>query len=556
MRRTITLMAVMLSCGIAMAQDWAKKESQAVFTLKTFGGDGSMIGSTTGFFIDSEGTAVSGFSPMKGATRAVVIDAAGKEMEVECILGANDTYDLAKFKVAAKKTVGLPISSSAPAEGDALWLMPYSAKRAPQCIGATVKSTQKVDKGHDYFTLATKGSEGLENSPVLNSAGQVVGIVQQGGSDADSTGYAASIGMATELKMTGLSINDPKLRLTNIKKALPDDVEQAILMLYVGASVVDSLAFESLVSDFIDKFPAAADGYVYKAQLRANAGRLADADSYMQQAVKMVEKKDDAHYNYSKIIYQKLVYQPEKEYAPWTFDKAIEEADEALKANPLAAYSQLKAEILFSAGRFSDALDVYQGMIDGGSPTADNYLSAARCKEEMGDTLGAIAMMDSAIATFSKPYLKEAAPYLLARAQAYLKAGKNRLAVVDLNEYEGIMSAQVNDNFYYIRAQAALAGHLYQQALDDLKMAISKAPDNLLYYSEKASLEVRVSLLDDAITTSREIIALDPELSDGYLFLGLAQCLKGEKAEGVANLSKAKELGEEQAEGLIEKYGK
>jgi len=79
-------------------------------------------------------------------------------------------------------------------------------------------------------------------------------------------------------------------------------------------------------------------------------------------------------------------------------------------------------------------------------------------------------------------------------------------------------------------------------------------PQETLYYAEKASLEVRVGLYDEAIATARECIAIDAANSDGYLFLGLAQCLKGNKAEGIANLQKAKELGDPQAETLIGKY--
>ena len=82
------------------------------------------------------------------------------------------------------------------------------------------------------------------------------------------------------------------------------------------------------------------------------------------------------------------------------------------------------------------------------------------------------------------------------------------------------------------------------------------SPKNDLYYSEKASLQVRVGLYDEAIETARQCIEVAPEHSDGYLFLGLSQCLKGQKAEGVKNLQKAKDLGDPQADGLIEKYGK
>jgi tetratricopeptide (TPR) repeat protein len=79
-------------------------------------------------------------------------------------------------------------------------------------------------------------------------------------------------------------------------------------------------------------------------------------------------------------------------------------------------------------------------------------------------------------------------------------------------------------------------------------------PQETLYYAEKASLEVRVGLIDDAINTAKESISINSEDSDGYLFLGLAQCLKGNKKEGIPNLQKAKDMGNTQAETLIEKY--
>ena len=67
---------------------------------------------------------------------------------------------------------------------------------------------------------------------------------------------------------------------------------------------------------------------------------------------------------------------------------------------------------------------------------------------------------------------------------------------------------------------------------------------------------MRVGLLDEAIATAQECISVDPKASDGYLFLGLAQCLKDNKKEGLDNLRKAKELGDPQADTLIEKYSK
>ena len=81
-------------------------------------------------------------------------------------------------------------------------------------------------------------------------------------------------------------------------------------------------------------------------------------------------------------------------------------------------------------------------------------------------------------------------------------------------------------------------------------------PEYDLYYAEKASLQVRVGLFDEAIETSHKCIEVAPDHSDGYLFLGLAQCQKGLKQEGVENLKKARELGDSQANELIEKFSK
>ena len=74
--------------------------------------------------------------------------------------------------------------------------------------------------------------------------------------------------------------------------------------------------------------------------------------------------------------------------------------------------------------------------------------------------------------------------------------------------------------------------------------------------AERASLLIRVSMIDDAIEQANEIVKTDANNSDGYLFLGVAQCIKGNKTEGVANLKRAKDMGDNQAQSLIDKYGK
>lgn len=544
-------------CCMANAQPdkWVKKASKAVFTLKTFNAEGSLIGSGNGFFITADGIAVSSYTPFRGAAKAVVIDAMGKEYEVKSIIGANDVYDIAKFRVDATKCQTLRTAPAA-VENTSLWLLPYNAKNAYSCTAAKVKSVQKVQNDYDYYTLDGNAGENTIGCPYLNANGEVVGIQQQSSSDDNTTQYAVGAAFATGLKMTGLSLNDPALKATSIKKDLPDELDQAILTLYLASTLGDAQSFVGLVDDFIAKFPQAPDGYSYKAQIMAAQDNYPEADKYMKLAIDNATDKAEARYNYAKMMYQNLIYFYDSASHAWSYEQALEQAEQAVALDPQLPYLTQKAQLLFACKRYADSYAAFQDVIGKGGRTAECFYGAARCKEQLNDTTACLALLDSAVATFSKPYLKEAAPYIYARAQALAESGKYRLAVNDYNEYENLMIAQVNGEFYYIRSQAEVKARLFQQALNDLDKAIDKSPDILLYRSEKASLQIRVHLLDQAIETASECIRLFPDASDGYLFLGLAQCLNNNKAQGVGNLLKAKQLGDAQADVLIEKYGK
>ena len=557
MKKIITILFAACVCCMASAQPdkWVKKASKAVFTLKTFNANDELIGSSNGFFITADGIAVSSYTPFRGASKAVIIDAMGKEYPVKSIIGANDTYDIAKFRVDASKCQTL---RTAPAVGEntQLWLLPYNAKNGYSCTAATVKSVQKVQNDYDYYTLEGNGSENTVGCPYLNAAGDVVGIKQQSSSDDNATQYAVGATFATGLKMTGLSLNDAALKATSIKKELPDELDQAILTLYLASTIGDANSFVGLVDDFIEKFPQAPDGYSYKAQIMAAKDNYPEADKYMKLAIENATDKAEAHYNYAKMMYQNLLYFHDSASHAWTYEQALEEAEQAVALDPQLAYVTQKAQLLFACKRYDDSFTTFQDAIAKGAHNAECFYGAARCKEQLNDTTAYIALLDSAVATFSQPYLKEAAPYIYARGQALAENGQYRLAVNDFNEYENLMISQINSEFYYIRSQVEVKGRLFQQALNDLDKAIEKSPSVLLYRSEKASLQIRVKLIDEAIETASECIRLFPDSSDGYLFLGLAQCLKGDKALGVVNLLKAKDRGDAQADVLIEKYGK
>lgn len=537
------------------AQSWASKAVKSLLTLKTFAKNGTLLASSTGFFVGTDGEAVSSYAPFKGAQRAVVIDAQGKEYPVEFMLGANETYDVAKFQVAAQKTTPLPIAATA-TKGSSVWLLPYTVKKTPDCVQGTISNAELFQDKYQYYTLQLNADESQINSPVLNENGEVVGIIQPSAGDQKGTSYAVSARFATDLKIVGLSINDPVFKQTQIPMAMPDDAKEALLTIFLASSSVSENEYINLIERFIKKFPDEADGYVYRARYQVSKGNFSSADEDMQRALKINGEKDDVHYQYADLIYQKEIYQSDKPFSAWTLDKAFSESQEAYRINPMPIYLQQQAQIRYAQGQYAEAYNLYDQLTRSDLRSADIFFAASQCKAQLNEPDMQLALLDSAVNQFSRPYVKTAAPYLLARAQALYNQGKYRPAVNDYNEYEQLMGSQLGAAFYYQRELAELGGHLYQQALNDINKAIELAPTEPMYQAEKASLQVRVGMHKEAMETAQQLIRMSPDLSDGYLFLGLAQCLSDQKAEGVKNLNKAKELGNDQAQSLIDKYAK
>lgn len=552
MKKKILLILLWVMPLVAMAQpSWVKKATKSVFTLKTFAEDGSLIGSSNGFFTSDKGDAVSNYTPFKGASRAVVIDASGKELPVVSIVGVNDMYDVVKFRVSGK-TQPLAISSATTPVSSQVWLLPYhEVKNVP---AGTIRKAETFQGEYEYYTVALTMPANTVSTPLINQAGEVVGLMQQPATDKDTLSYAVSARFADSLRISGFGMNEATLLQTKIKKELPDDQKEAVLALYMASSRQDSASYVNMVEDFIRKFPKASDGYLYRAQIEASSNNFAAAEKDMETAISNSTQKDDTHYNYARMIYNKIIFQADVPYDNWTLDKALDEIRLANTLNPQPTYRQMEANILFGQKKYNEAYDIYTELANTNLKGAEVYFSAARCKEMLKDSTAMLALLDSAMNCFTKPYLKEAAPYLWARAQARLQAKKYRDAISDMNDYEELMVANINDNFYYLRHQAEVDGRLYQQALNDITRAIVMNPKETFYYAEKASLEIRVGLYDNAIATAKESIAIDTNDSDGYLFLGVAQCLKGNKKEGIPNLQKAKDMGNLQAEALIQKY--
>lgn len=527
-----------------------QRTTKAVFTLNTYNADGSLLASTHGFFIHNDGTAISQWSPFVGAARAEAIDADGRKHAVECICGANELYNLAKFRVSGQVTTA-KLADESKSSGTQAWVI-GSTDRKTETQKANIVSTEKFMDKYTYYIVGALSGD-MSGCPMVNSTGEVMALVQQSKTGADY--HATSARFAADLRAPALSSNDPTLRQTAIRIDLPEDHQEALLSLLLAASQSDSTKYAETIEAFIKKFPNAPDGYYSRAEAETNAARFTDAARDMEKAISCAERKDEAHFSYARLIYRKELYMTDYPFSEWSLDKARQEAQQAYNINPLPVYRHLMAQIDYSQGNTQQALDVFTELTHTPLRNAELYYEIAQCRQRLGAPQAQIIeMLDSAISICKD---NEAASYYLARAVLFDEAGEYRRAVQDYNRYDTllVLSGQLpSPQFYYQREQCELNGKLYQQALEDISRAVVLAPSEPLYLAEKASLLLRVNRKEEALTAARQCVAIAPQYAEARLLLGIALVQNNQKKDGLAELQKAMELGNEQAKSLIEKY--
>lgn len=539
-----------------------KKAAKSMFKLTTFTNEGTLLKTGYGVFISAEGECISTWEPFSGAASATIIDAQGRKYDVDCLIGANEIYNVAKFRVIAPQEkkmaiTPIPIASNAIAEGSESWFVEYDVK-APSIKKFNTSKVETFQESLPYYIYeqeAQSTSDELAGSPFLNSMGELLGLMQPAKKRTDL--YCPSALYAMSMTPTGLTANEATLRQTSIRVALPTDYNQAVLALMMMQRDINMPKYLTAANDFIKMFPNENDGYTSKSDYYCVHNQFAEADATMNECIANSNKKDEAHHTFSRLIYNKLISNADSAFTAWNLDKALEEINAAISINPLPLYNMQKGKVLFSQDKYQEAYDAFMEVSKSNMRGGECYYDAALCLQAMNaGQEKVIEMLDSAVACYTQPYKSDAAPYLLIRGKYYDEIDMPRKAVNDYIAYEEAMQQRVGANFYYIREQAEMRSRLYQQAINDIEKAILLNPKEQSYYAERALIYTKLNKLDEGISYAKECTTIFPDYGDGYAIQGLALILKGNKKEGIALLEKSQQLGSEMAGPLIEKYKK
>lgn len=550
--------------SVAQAPKWVEKAKRAVFSVVTYDENDKILNTGNGFFVSEDGVALSDYSLFKDAQRAVVINSEGTQMPVDAILGANDMYDVIRFKVgiSSKKVPALTPATVNPPVNTLVYILPYSTQKDRSYTSGLVKAEDKFSGTYYYYTLNMHLKDKMVSCPVMTEDGQVFALAQKSsGKDTATICYAVDVNFALAQTVTPFSSGDVALKSIGIKKALPDTEEQALVALFMASSQASPEKYAQMLDEFIAQYPNSADGYIRRATHRmylskddASMNKVAED---MDKALEVAAAKDDVYYNRAKLIYNYMLTRPEKAYKDWSYDKALEEVTKAIGIQNLPVYVQMKGDIEFAKPDYAAALASYEEVNRTNLVSPASFFSTAKTKEMLKAPVEEVlALMDSCMSRFTEPYTVEAAPYLLERARVRMDANQARGAMLDYDAYFKAVNGNVNDVFYYYREQAALKAKQYQRALDDLAKAIELNPKELTYYAELAVVNLRVGRNEDALKVLNDALAVDPQYAEAYRLIGITQLQMKKQKEACESFAKAKELGDPNVDELIEKHCK
>ena len=535
---------------------------QAVVRVVTFNEKGDTLHTTFGYFASPTAEVVAPYAAFRGATRAVVTDVKGRQAEVQRIVAASDNYDMVRVTTAmpTKKLPFLTRSNVVGTVGTTWQQTFFFNEKQAQLLNTTILAVD-ANNTLPYYTLNAPNEVQYVGCPIVDN-GQVVAIAQRNILDKAQGICAISAAVADSFKVNAASALNSDFNAIRIPKQLPTTSENDAYSYFfmMLRTQRDSLQVQPLIKDFTTTYPKNVAAMLDIASYYARQRKYAEADAWLQRRLSLGGEGLDVVYDtQSQLIYEKALADSAN-YPSWNFDAALKASEKSYAVQPKPAAMLQQGVILYSMKRDAEALEKFKtyNATAAASPQSHYFAAQVLIRMQAQDSV-IVAELDSALARAEKPYKGgDVAAVLELRAYYYDKLGNARAAVLDYNDYEQIVGSQrLSAQFFAIRAALAEKARIYQVALDDYSTAISRASsreEREDFRINRALLCLRVQLWEDAISTAQQVIAENPQVADAYKIIGVAYGEQKNRARALEYLTKAQQMGDQNATTLLQKY--
>ena len=215
----ILLYALYIIPCMAQSPKWLKKVRGAQVAIMVYYKNGEMK-ETQGVFSDAQGTVLTEYDALKYATKAVVVDANGKEYPVKEISGANAMYNVVKLQIEMEKgkiTYLTPSTKQTAAQSIVYILPNVKAGKNVPCTEDTISKAETFKENYNYYTIGKTSNERQKNSAVLNEDGEMIGLLQLAAKEGDNA-YVIDGRFIVDLKIKPMDAGNNDLKAIYIKK--------------------------------------------------------------------------------------------------------------------------------------------------------------------------------------------------------------------------------------------------------------------------------------------------------------------------------------------------
>ena len=175
--------------------------SNACVRIEAYDKNGKRFGLGSGFFIDSEGKLVTNYHVIRAAYQIKVFNYAGREYQVESILGYNKLEDVAVVKVKSDKaTPHLELATTDGIRaGDSIYTLGSPLGVDNVFTDGIVANVSVNVNGRDMVAFTAPIASGNSGGPLVNSKGEVIGINTSTATNAQTLNFAVRSEKISEL---------------------------------------------------------------------------------------------------------------------------------------------------------------------------------------------------------------------------------------------------------------------------------------------------------------------------------------------------------------------
>lgn len=231
------LLIITLLATAGVAQDFlpelVKRVKPSAVAIETFDARGNSVSRGSGFFIAPD-RVITNRHVIERSNRVVVHLMDGKKFIAKGVLAVDGEGDLALLQVDVPEGLGipLPVVQAVPQEGESIVVIGNPFGLEGSVSDGIVSAVREISGYGRIIQITAPISPGSSGSPVVNMAGQVIGVATLQAAEGQSLNFAVPAERISQLKVnelqsvSALSADSLKSKRANAERAYSQGVAQ------------------------------------------------------------------------------------------------------------------------------------------------------------------------------------------------------------------------------------------------------------------------------------------------------------------------------------------